>query len=140
MDAACTRDYTRKDTRNYRTFSLWLIAAGVAFAATTIVLSEGYVGRGVVGWALAAVTIALFAITGRTYVIFLRGADELVRKVHLEALAASFGATALFMLGWRLCERLGAPKLDVDDPFLVMIVVWLTSVVVGFRRYAGSEE
>jgi hypothetical protein len=44
------------------------------------------------------------------------------------------------MLGWRLCERLGAPKLDVDDPFFVMIIVWAVSQAVAMKRYAGGEE
>jgi hypothetical protein len=133
MNAACTY------TPQYTIFNRWLIAAGLLFCATTILLSEQYV-TGPAAYALAAATIVVFAIAGRAYVQFLRSSDELIRKIHLEALATAFGASAFFMLGWRLCERLGAPKLDVDDPFMVMIVVWAVSQALATRRYAGDAE
>lgn len=36
---------------------------------------------------------------------------------------------------WRLCERLGAPKLDVVDPVLVMIAFRVAGQWLGLRRY-----
>lgn len=138
MAIAC-EVYAAKDRTRYRTFNRWLVSAGLAFATTTILLSEEMVGGGL-AWLLAAGTIATFAGAGRAYLTFVRHADELVRKVHTEALAAAFGASAFFMLGWRLCERLGAPRLDVDDPFLVMVLVWAIAQTVAMRRYAGAEE
>ena len=94
---------------------------------------------GPVAWGLTALTIALLVMMVRAYVIFLRGVDELLRKIQLEALAFSFGASTVFMMGWRLCERLGAPKLDVDDPLIVMIFVFALGQWLGIRRYAGGD-
>lgn len=118
-----------------RVFNAWLIAGMFSFCAATILLGEKILLRGPLAWALAIVTIVLIALAVRSYMVFLRDADELLRKIQLEALALSFGAAAIFMLGWRLLERLGAPKLDVDDPFLVMAVVWGLGQWFGFRRY-----
>jgi hypothetical protein len=44
------------------------------------------------------------------------------------------------MMGYRLCERLGAPDLDINDPVLVMVLVWFGGQYLGARRYAGGEE
>lgn len=138
MEGTCST-YAAKDRRYYGIFNSWLVAAGLSFAAATIALSQHYI-TGPLAYAVAAAPIILFAITGRAYVVFLRHADELVRKVHLEALAAAFGASAFFMLGWRLCERLGAPKLDVDDPFFVMVIVWAVAQAVAFGRYGSDAD
>jgi len=44
------------------------------------------------------------------------------------------------MIGWRLCERLGAPKLDVDDPLIVMVVTFAIGQIIGTRRYTSGDE
>lgn len=135
MEFSCSSLYSARDARNMRVFNLWLIAGMLCFSAATILLGEKILAPGPLAWALAIVTIVLIAIAVRSYMVFLREADELLRKIQLEALSLSFGAAALFMLGWRLLERLGAPKLDVDDPFLVMAIVWAAGQWYGFRRY-----
>jgi hypothetical protein len=71
-----------------------------------------------------------------SYVTFIRRADELLRKIHLEALALGFGAGVVFMLGYRLFERAGAPELDVSDPILVMMLVFTAAQLLLNRRYA----
>jgi hypothetical protein len=111
----------------------------VAFAAATILI-DGKLIPNALGWGLTALTIALMLASIRFYVHFLRNADELLRKVHLDALALSFGIGAVAMMGYRLCERLGAPKLDINDPFLVMVLVWAFGQWLGMRRYSGGEE
>ena len=138
MEVTCSSLYTARDARNMRVFNAWLIAGMLSFATATILLGKKILTPGPLAWALTIVTIVLIAISVRAYVVFLRGADELLRKIQLEALSLSFGAVAIFMLGWRLLERLGAPKLDVDDPFLVMTVVWALGQWYGFRRYRDT--
>ena len=138
----CTALYTPRDARNMRVFNVWFISAMVCFAAATILLSEkwDFTVPGPVGWGLTGLTVALLVMMVRAYIIFIREADELLRKVQLEALAIAFGATVVFMLGYRLCERLGAPKLDVDDPLITMIVVFAIGQWLGMKRYGGGEQ
>lgn len=131
--------YTPRDARHVQVFNLWFIAAMVSFITATILLSEKFLAPGPIAWGLTALTIGLLLMMIRAYMIFLRGADELLRKIQLEALATSFGATIVFMLGWRLCERLGAPKLDVNDPIMVMGIVFAVGQLLGHRRYAAEE-
>lgn len=139
MAISCSSLYTARDMQNYRTFTWWMTASMVAFAAATILIDGDFVGAAA-GWALTVVTIALMVVAIRSYISFLRVADELLRKVHLEALAFAFGAGVVCMMGYRLCERLGAPKLDVNDAGLVLLVTWIGGQLLGARRYSVAEE
>ena len=138
---SCSPLYTPRDARHLWVFNSWL-AGGVAcfLAATYLLAKKEPIAPTAVAYALTAATIVLLTIAARAYLIFLRGADELLRKIQLEALAFSFGAAVIFMFGWRLCERLGAPKLDVDDPVFVMMIVWGFGQWLGYRRYAIGDE
>jgi hypothetical protein len=139
MGATCTALYTPRDARNMRVFNYWLFAAMLTFAAATILIGEKLIGREL-GWALTGLTIGLLVMMVRAYIVFLRAADELLRKVQLEALALALGASVVFMLGYRLCERLGAMKLDLDDPLLLIAVVFAIGQWLGIRRYAGGGD
>jgi hypothetical protein len=131
--------YTPRDRKNYQQFIGWMTAAMIDFAAATILIDKQWIPNAA-GWALTGVAILLMMITVHAYMHFLRNADELLRKVHVEALALAFGAGAVAMMGYRLCERLGAPQLDINDPFLVMLLFWAGGQYLGARRYAITEE
>lgn len=95
--------------------------------------------EGAIGWALVAAVVGLLVLTLRAYIGFLRNADELLRKVQLEGLAMAFAAGTVFMVGYRLSERLGARRLDINDPLLVMVVAWGIGQWFGWRRYGAAE-
>jgi hypothetical protein len=135
----CSLLYTARDIRNYRNFTWWMTAAMLTFAAATILI-DGNVLPAAAGWALTTATVVLMVAAMRSYIAFLRNADELLRKVHLEALAFAFGAGLVAMMGYRLCERLGAPKLDVNDGALVLFIAWIGGQWIGARRFAVAEE
>ena len=139
MAASCSSLFTPRDAERYRTFTWWMTGAMFVFAAATILIDQRYVPAAG-GWVLTAVSVVLMGVAMRSYVRFLREADELLRKVHLEALAFAFGVGVVAMMGYRLCERLGAPKLDVNDAGLVMMLCWIAGQWVGGRRYAASAE
>jgi hypothetical protein len=131
-------DLTPRDLRNSRNFHIWFAITLVTYAAA-MVLIDGKIVPPIAGWALTTLS-ALFSLAMlRAYVIFLREADELLRKIHLDGLALGFGAGTIFMLIYRLCERLGAPKLDINDPLLVMVSFWALGFWIGMRRYAPAE-
>lgn len=132
--------FTPRDLRNYHVFNGWMLAATVTFIAATLLIDGSFIPPAG-GWAITIVTAGLLLMTVCTYMIFLRQADELLRKVHQEALALGFGIGVVLMMVYRLCERLGAPKLDVNDAALVMVVTWIAAQFIGSRRYsAGAEE
>ena len=139
MTDSCAPLFTPRDQHNYRVFTGWMFGAVATFAAATILIDGEHISAAA-GWAITAATAALMAITMRSYIFFLRQADELLRKVHLDALAFAFGAGIVVMMAYRLCERLGAPKLDVNDASLVMLLAWIAGQWLGARRYSAVAE
>ena len=131
--------YTPRDQHNYRVYNGWMIGAMVAFAAATLLLDGKFINAPA-GWAITIACTVLMVLAARSYILFLRQADELLRKVHLDALAFAFGAGVVMMMAYRLCERLGAPKLDVNDASLVMLLTWMAGQWIGARRYASAPE
>jgi hypothetical protein len=121
-------------------FNLWFFAGLACFAVSTLVIETGVLPDPILGWLLTALTIGLLLVGVRGYIRFLRDAGELVRRIHLDALAFSFGGATVFMLGYRLCERLGALKLDISDPLLVMFSVFALGQWIGVRRFAAEER
>ncbi len=131
---SCSDAMTPRDAENLRRFNVVCLAWAMMFAGATMAIGSFGVA-GLTGWALATATLLLGVTTMGLYLKFLRGADELLRKIHVEALGLGFGASIVFMLFWRLCERLGAPKLDVVDPVLVMVAFWVVGQWLGLRRF-----
>lgn len=111
--------------------TLWLgsfVAATVAFELSLVPPAAGRalaIGNGVLG-ALAVIS----------YHRLLRRADELERKIQVEALALGFGAGAVGMMAYRLAERAGAPAMDINDALLVMLAAYVVGVIVARRRYS----
>ncbi|MGN6184399.1 MAG: hypothetical protein ACTHQM_12180 [Thermoanaerobaculia bacterium] len=136
---AFSSHFTERDSRHYRVFSVWMIAAMLVFVTATISIDAQWIPNSL-GWGLTILSVGLMLAAIRAYIFFLQHADELLRKIHLDALALAFGFGTVAMMGYRLCERLGAPKLDINDSFFVMLLTWVIAQWVGFRRYAGDEE
>lgn len=135
----CSDLFTPRDSRNVRIVNAWALAMATSFVAATILVSEKLVSPPI-GWALTAATAVCGIGMLRAYVVFLREADELLRKIQVEGLALGFGVGAVFMLVYRLSERLGAPQLDTSDPLLVLVSAWVIGQWIGIRRYSGGER
>ncbi|HVR38888.1 MAG TPA: hypothetical protein VMU84_07310 [Thermoanaerobaculia bacterium] len=134
----CAGLLTERDARNLRIFNTWMMGTLVLWAGTTILI-ERHVIVWPIGWGLTLASFIACLRTTQAYIRFMRDSDELLRKIQLEGLAFAFAGGVVFMLIWRLCERLGAPKLDCDDPFLVMMLCWALGQYLGTRRYASTE-
>lgn len=130
-------DLTAADRKNLWRVQIWGGLWAVVFVASSQLLKRW--PELVPGIALRAGLVALTTVLGVVMVLafvrFLREADELVRRIHLEALAVSFGATVVITTSWRLVERLGAPKGDISDALLPMMAVWMIAQIVATRRY-----
>lgn len=132
----CTGEMAPHDIGNWRRVNLWTVTWLVVFAAGTIALKRWGDSLGLAAWAVALVPSVIFVLVLWSFVRFLREADELTRKIHLEALSTGFGAGIFFMLGYPLLERAGAPQLDSADLLMVMALTWAVAVWIGQRRYA----
>lgn len=67
---------------------------------------------------------------------YLARADELQRRVHMEALGVAAGVTAAISIVYSLLEHsAGFPHLPARWAFLVIGLTWALSGVVLWRRY-----
>lgn len=134
--------YTARDARNQRRFTLWMLATGIVYLGATAALRWRAALPGALAWLPWLLTslawlLAFQAI--RRYVIFLRQADELLRRIQTEALALGFGAGAVVSMLYPQLEMLGAPRLGGTAAALVMMLAWSVGTWLGARRYAGKS-
>jgi hypothetical protein len=129
----------RNRTNQWRA-AAWSLAWGVTFLALVYAIARGWLPT---GWPAAAATLVptvLGTVTALAHLKFLREADELRRKIELEALAIAFGAGVVGgMALWTL--SLAWPALDLADVDLAlavsgMLVVYSAASWLGRRRYA----
>jgi hypothetical protein len=107
----------------------------VVFLLASSALGEGWIEPGGTAWVVALLP-DLFALgVVLAYVRFLRGADELMRRVQLEGLALGFGAGFFFAMGYRLLERAGAPGLDINDASIPMLIAFFAGQTIALWRY-----
>jgi len=106
------------------------------FALSTWLIREETVAAGPVGWAVAILPNAVAVAAILAYGRYLREADELQRKIQLQALALGFGVGLFFGFGYRLFESLGAPPADVSDASVVIAFFYFVGLWLGRRRYA----
>jgi hypothetical protein len=135
----CSALLREQDARNMRVFNYWTFAMAFWFAGATILLGKGFIEPQPAAWIFPIGGLLVAAFTVRSYVRFLREADELLRKVHLEGLSFGIGAAVIFMPVYRLCERLGAPELDSVDALFVIVLAWAWGQWRATSRYVGDE-
>ena len=134
----CADLLTPVDARNLRAFNVWLLGWALSFAVSTILIKLDILPE-IVGYCLVALTLVLGVGAIKRYISFLREADELLKKIQLEALAIGFGGVAVFALAWRLLEQLGAPVIPGAGLVSIMLVSWAVGQRIGIRRYTGIE-
>jgi len=135
----CSGLLTPRDAANLRRFNAWNIGLALAFAGSVFILALDVVNP-TLGYALAAVTLFLGVSAIRAYVRFLRSADELLRKIHLEAIAMAFGAGVVSILTWELLEMAGAPDLDRSLFAAAMLIFWGVGQAIGIRHYSEDPK
>ena len=128
---------TERDQKNQRRIIAWSLAWILPFLGASIAIENEWIGSD--GPALAAtvgVTVlglgVLFA-----YRRFLRDADELMRKIQLDALALTVGVGVVSGFSYTLLESAGVvARAEAMTLVMVMVVTYITGVVVGQRRFA----
>jgi hypothetical protein len=138
-EPGCGGFHTARDSARLRRFNLWMLAAALAYTAATAALRWRGSLPAALPWLLAGLASLLAILATRSYLVFLRGADELLRRIQTEALALGFGAGAAFSLLYPLLAGLGAPALDGPATAAVMMLAWSAGTWLGTRRYSGNR-
>ncbi|MEN3370784.1 MAG: hypothetical protein V7609_2927 [Verrucomicrobiota bacterium] len=79
-----------------------------------------------------------FAVFLFRFIGYVRGLDELHRRVHLEALALAFPIATLFLMTLGLIERAGmlsAKHWSYGNVWYYLPLFYLIAVAVSWRRY-----
>jgi hypothetical protein len=86
---------------------------------------------------VATVAVSLLGIAWiGSYVRFLRMADELARKVHLEAMAVALGVGFVAGFALLLLEDGSLGTARPDTLLAAMVVAYSVAVVAGWRRFS----
>jgi len=112
--------------------ALWVVAYLVALSVLDALKPPEH-------WDLAVACIPILAFYGFVWVVqrAIRGADELHRRIHLEALAMAFPTTMLVLMLLGLLDgplggRLGLPLRDL---WLALPVLYAICYAVAGHRY-----
>ena len=125
-----------EDRRNQWIATGLLFVWAVGFAGAAILIKRGVVPAGAPTYLMALVPTALGVLAVLAYMRFLRRADELLRRIQLEALALGFGAGFVASFTFDLLETAGLGRAEAINTFLVMVLFYLLGLFVGARRYA----
>ncbi len=126
----------KRDRYNQRRIILWSFLWGSSFVAVTQAIRREWLPLGV-SLAGVAVTALLGVATLLAHHRYLQEADELRRKIEMEALALAFGVGVVGGLTyWQLVVSGAAPATGFSYVFVAMILAHPVGVLIGHRRYS----
>jgi len=124
----------RRVVRAYR----WQMAAALGSYALLLHLTRDAVHANPhAPWRFAAALLPLLAFGAGAWLLirFVQRADELVRRVQVEALAFTCIATAILAEGYGLLEDAGAPHLVWSWVWVAIVAFYIVGCTVSYRRY-----
>ena len=131
----CSGQLTERDRKNQWVSTGWIFIWSVAFVVASLVLKRELI-EGPARWAVAIFPTVLGMGTIMVFQRFLAQADELQRKIQLDALAFGFGVGVIGSVGLELLQRAGAPVFDPSSVMMLMIVAYVAVIFVGSRKYS----
>ena len=132
---ACA-DMAAGDRKNLRRATSILLAWSLSYVGAALALTRGLVHAGPAAYLTAGLPIALAVAGVLAWGHFLRHADELQRKIQLEAMALGFGGGFVISYGLSLLERAGLPPVDATTPYTLMVLCYIVGILASARRYA----
>ena len=127
---------TKRDRRNQRKIILWMLAWMVPWLTLTLGIKKEWFSFGPIAM-IALVVITLMGVKMLfSYHHFLREADELRRKIELDALAIAVGISVVSSFSYATLERAGVVgETDILSLMMIMMASYSISVVIGLWRY-----
>lgn len=133
--ASCATERPEDRRNNWIATGLLLLWA-LTYVAASLTIKRGLLVAGLPTYLVASVPVAVSIVAVAAYVRFILRADELLRKMQLEALAIGFGGGFVATFALDLAEKVGFGPFDISRPFLVMTVCWVIGFLAAAKRYA----
>lgn len=124
------------DCRNSRRFNRLVLLWGGAYVALHFAFEFTDLA-GPLAWTLMAVPVLLSVIAIRAFMRLMREADELMRRIQLESIAAAFAVGIILHLGIIELGWLGVPVLSLFQQMtiFVMLLTYSAAFNILSRRY-----
>ena len=128
---------TETDRKNQRHIVAWSVVWILPFLATNFAIESSWIESDTLALAATIGVTALGLGVLFAYRKFLSNADELMRKVQLDALALTVGVGVVAGFSYTLLESASiVGNAEAMNLVMVMVVTYITGVVVGLRRFA----
>ena len=128
-----------RDRRNWRRMTICLLLWAFSFVGAHIFLPQGdgsMAAQPVWAWPVTILPIILGVLLAYYYQRFIRETDELMRKIHLEALATAFGVAFVVGMSAGLLAQMDVPKMNKADlTWSLMVVTYTVRLKMLARRY-----
>jgi len=124
--------------RNIRPIKFYALFWSISFVAAVLFLPLGDGTREtqpIWAWLLAAIPVIPGTLLAHHYLRFIRETDELMRKLHLEALAAGFGVAFVFGTGFILLGQLEMTKFT-GLTWHLMLLTYIWKLRSAQREYS----
>ena len=131
----CGAELSPGDVANQRRLMVLMVVWIATLAPISMALKRWEESLGPAAYALALAPTLFFLGVAWAYVRFVREADELTRKIHLEGMAVGFGVAVVYLLGYPVFETVGAPEGDLSYALLPMVTGYITGIYRAQRRY-----
>ncbi|HEV8192230.1 MAG TPA: hypothetical protein VGP82_12230 [Ktedonobacterales bacterium] len=105
----------------------------VVLVASVLLLQNNADAPWRVPLALVPVVPTIFALAA--FLHFLRQMDEMQRRIQLEGIGLSFGATAILTFAYGFLEHVGFPQVSLIWILPLMVMLWGLGVALAAQRY-----
>ena len=135
--AADPSEITPRDRRNQRRYALWTIVWFIALVGTQALFRfrRGLVPSDVIAWSVGAVPLLAGVVALWAWSRYLHEAEELERRIQLNALALGFGATFVSVISYTALLSAGAPMLEARYQLAPGIFVYVLAQLYGRWQY-----
>ncbi len=128
---------TELDRRNRTSIVIWSLLWVGAFLVADAAIDRGWIegDAGVVVVSIGTALVGLAWIV--SYMRFLRHADELMRKIQLDAMALALGGCFVAAFTLILLGGAGLVRAGIVWVLVVTSAIYVLSVLIGIRRFGG---
>jgi len=132
--AAGCETLTARDRRNLRRYEALLLTWAASYVLGAWAVS-GELAAGALAWLPAGLSSSLALAAAVAFRRYLYGADELQRRIQLQALALGLGAAFVAWPGLNLLDAAGAAIPRLGDVLPMLVIGFYVAGIIRARRH-----